>query len=183
MFRDFGIAFSRDVYASTYSPNWYHTFRQLGLSEEHWQEADRKWLDYFACEAPTMIPGAIAALEKLAKKNVIGALVTSGTRSRVVRELATFGVGERFAHVACGDDGHQRKPHPEALNVCLSRIGVQPEEAAYVGDSAEDIMMSRAAGVFAVGVHGTYPNHDSLSAAAPDLLVDSVERAIDELLG
>ena len=182
MFGDFGIAFDRDVYSSTYSPNWYHTFRTLGLHEQHWAEADRKWLEYFACETPRLIPGAVEALRKLDEHNVIGALVTSGTRSRVVRELANFGLERHFVHVACGDDGHQRKPHPEALTRCLEEIGVRAAEAAYVGDSAEDIMMSRAAGVYAVGVRGTYPNHQSLAAAEPDLLVDSAQAAVDALL-
>ena len=182
VFGDFGIDFSRELYSSTYSPNWYHTFRILGLPEQHWPEADRKWLDYFACESPHLIPGAVEALQRLTRHNIIGALVTGGSRSRVERELAKFGLNDHFVHVLCGDDGHERKPHPEALNECLSRIGVDPAEAAYVGDSAEDVMMSRAAGVFAVGVRGTYPNYEALSAASPDLLVESVEEAVDALL-
>ena len=68
------------------------------------------------------------------------------------------------------------------LRVCLDRIGVAPEHAAYIGDSAEDVMMARAAGVFCVGVRGTYPNHDTLVAASPDFVAESIAGAVEHAL-
>ena len=183
MFAEFGIAFDRQIYASTYSPAWQHTYRCVSLPEEHWPDADRKWLEYFEQEgmAP-MIDGAADALRLLDERNVLRGIVTSGTRRRVVRELAAHRIDHHFQHVVCGDDGPRRKPDPEALRVCLDRIGVAPHEAVYVGDSAEDVMMARAAGVFAVGVKGTYPNHSTLEAAEPDFVAESIVEAVDRLL-
>ena len=57
MFSEFGIEFSRETYASTYSPNWYHTFQRVGLPEDRWPEADRLWIENFACESPQLIDG------------------------------------------------------------------------------------------------------------------------------
>jgi phosphoglycolate phosphatase-like HAD superfamily hydrolase len=65
-----------------------------------------------------------------------------------VRMFADFGIPFDREIYVCGDDGPRRKPDPEALRVCLDRLGVAPEDAAYVGDSAEDVMMARAARVF-----------------------------------
>ena len=184
MFGEFGIPFDRDIYARTYSPAWQHTYRCVALPEDRWPEADRKWLEYFEQESTApMIDGATQALDVLARRRVIRGIVTSGTRRRIVRELALHGVDHHFSHVVCGDDGPKRKPDPEALRVCLDRLGVAPEDAAYIGDSAEDVMMARAAGVFCVGVRGTYPNHDTLVAAGPDFVAGSVVEAVQHLLG
>ena len=184
MFADFGIHFDRDIYASTYSPAWQHTYRCLNLPEERWVEADGKWLSYFEEEmmAP-LIDGAAGALETLARRKVMSGIVTSGTRGRIVRELAALRVDHHFTQVVCGDDGPLRKPAPDALLFCLERMGIRPEEAAYVGDSAEDIQMARAANVRSVAVRGPYPNHDSLVAASADFIAHSLGHAIDHLLG
>ena len=183
MFAEYGITFGRDLYASTYSPAWQHTYRSVQLAEENWPEADRKWLHYFEQEPiARMIDGVPDALQLLATRNVACGIVTSGTRSRVVRELVAHGVDHHFAGVVCGDDGPRRKPDPEALRVCLDSLGVEPSEAAYIGDSAEDVMMAHAAGVFCVGVRGTYPNHDTLVAALPDYVASSLSEAVHHVV-
>jgi len=183
MFADYDIQFDREVYAATYSPSWHFTYRAVQLPEEHWTEADRKWLGYFDQEQLCdLIGGVKSSLERLAARNVARGLVTNGSRIRVLRELAAHGIDHHFTEIVCGDDGIRRKPDPDALLLCLERLGIPPQEAAYIGDAAEDMMMARAAGVFAIGVRGTYPNHDSLAAARPDLMADSLEHAIGHLL-
>ena len=84
--------------------------------------------------------------------------------------------------MVCGGETRERKPHPEPLLVALEKLGVPPEEAVYVGDSPEDVTMARAAGVFAVGIPGGFPNREALEASAPDLLSPSLEAALRELV-
>jgi phosphoglycolate phosphatase-like HAD superfamily hydrolase len=43
--------------------------------------------------------------------------------------------------------------------------------------------MARAAGVFAVGIPGGFPNHETLAASGPDALVASLDAALAALLG
>lgn len=46
---------------------------------------------------------------------------------------------------------HQRKPNPDVLLEICQRERIEREEAAYVGDSlAKDVLMAKAAGVFAI---------------------------------
>jgi pyrophosphatase PpaX len=182
MFADFGIPFDRRRYAETYSPNWYHTFRCVGLEKTHWSVADEKWLSYFAEEQVQLVPDAISTLEDLAARNLPAGIVTSGSRPRIERELLAHQVAHRFHTVVCGTDIVEKKPHPEALLLCLDRMGVTAENAAYIGDSPEDVLMARAAKVRAVAVRGAYPNVAALEAAGPDLIVGSVSEAIGALL-
>ena len=182
IFTDFGIPFDRDAYARTYSPNWYHTFECVGLPRERWSDADERWLAYFAEETVALIDGVREALDALGQRGIRRGIVTSGGRDRVSRELAAHGVHEHFEQVVYGNETERRKPHPDALHLCLERLGVPPQEAAYVGDSPEDVLMARAANVFAVAVPGGYPNRAALEAAEPNAMAENVGRAVALLL-
>src|SRR6185369_6218399 len=112
----------------TYSPNWYHTFRCLGLSEEHWDEADRRWLTFFAEEKVEMIDGAAEVVRALTARGIAAAVVTSGSRERVIREIHAHGLAPHFAQCVFGSDVENKKPHPEALLLCLERMGIEPKD-------------------------------------------------------
>ncbi len=175
LFESFSLPFDRETYARTYSPNWYHTFRCLDLPEEHWSEADRRWLAFFAEETVALIDGAAEVITTLAARGIATSVVTSGSRERVVREIDAHGLSQHLRHPVFGTDVENKKPHPEALLLCLERLSVKPADAVYVGDSAEDIAMARAAGVCSVAVPGPYPNHDSLHAANADVTLRSLK--------
>jgi HAD superfamily hydrolase (TIGR01549 family) len=181
-FADYGIHFDRTTYADTYSPDWHHTYRCVQLAEERWTEADKKWLDYFRDESATLIDGATEALDLLASQAIVRALVTSATRSRIERETVALGVHHHFSQAVCGDDGPRRKPDPEALLVCLDRLDIGPREAIYIGDTPADVLMAKAAGVFAIAVPGPYPIGDALRASRPDLLARSLREALQHVL-
>jgi phosphoglycolate phosphatase len=75
-----------------------------------------------------------------------------------------------------------KKPRPEPLLLALERLEVDAADAAYVGDSPEDVLMTRAAGAFAVAIPGGFPNHRALEAATPDARAESLEAAVALLL-
>lgn len=181
-FAELGIAYDRAEYERTYSPDWYHTFRCVGLPQERWADADAKWLACFAEERVALHAGTREFLDALEVRRIARAIVTSGGRERVTRELAAHGIDGHFAHVVGGDEVTRRKPHPEAMHVCLERLGVAAGEAVYVGDSPEDVLMARAAGVYAVAVAGGYPNRSALAAANPDLFAGDLSEAMSLLL-
>jgi HAD superfamily hydrolase (TIGR01549 family) len=178
VFREFEIAFDRDSYARTYSPNWYDTFRALGLPEHRWPAADERWLHHFLAETTTLMNGALDVVQQLADAGVEIGVVTSGSRNRVTREMEAHGVAPLVRASVFGTDVVQKKPHPEALLRCLEAMGVAADEAAYVGDSPEDVMMARAANVFAVAVPGGYPNRDALLAARPDAVLAALRDVV-----
>lgn len=181
-FAEYGIEFDRDAYARTYAPCGDDMFRALGLPEERWREADDRWLANFAGETVDLLPGARESLQLVAERGLARGIVTSGTRARVLRELVEHALDPHFAHVTCGGDTPNRKPHPEPLLTCLARLGVAPAHAAYIGDSPEDVMMAKAAGVYVIGITGPYPNREALRASRPDHVAESVLDAVRRLL-
>jgi HAD superfamily hydrolase (TIGR01549 family) len=182
LFDSYGIGFDRDLFGRTYSPNWHRTYEAVGLAPDRWPEADQRWLEHYCAEESRLVPGAREALRRLEEAGVPQGLVTSGDRTRVSRELSALGVERYFGAVVCGGDTRNRKPHPEALLLALGRMGVRPGEAAYVGDSPEDVEMARAAGVRAVGVPGGFPNREALAASRPDVMAPDVLGAVNALV-
>jgi HAD superfamily hydrolase (TIGR01549 family) len=183
LFAHYGITYERRLFALTYSPAWQRTYRAVGLPEEHWPEADERWLALYAGETSALLPGARPALEALDAAGLLLGLVTSGDRSRVTGELRELGVSHLFQAVVCGGDLPAKKPRPEPLLMALDLLAVRPEEIAYVGDSPEDIQMTKTAGGFAVAIPGGFPNHEALAASGPDAHARDLGEAVALLLG
>jgi HAD superfamily hydrolase (TIGR01549 family) len=183
VFAAYGIAFDEETFERTYSPDWYRTYEGVGLPREAWAEADARWIQLYETEPSRLLPGAREALARLAGLGIAQGLVSSGESQRVRREIVALGVASWFGAVVCGGETARRKPDPEPLLLALERLGVAPAEAAYVGDSPEDVEMARAAGAFAVGIPGGFPNRRALEAARPQVLSPDLMSAVDELLG
>jgi len=183
VFASFGLLFDRERFRATYSPEWTRTYTAVGLPRDLWEEADRRWLSSYAREASELLPDAVATLERIGARRLAQGIVSSGEGARVRGELQAFGIARFFDAVVCADEAGRKKPHPDPLLLALSQLGVAPSEAAYVGDSPEDVEMARAAGAYAVGIPGGFPNREALRAAAPDLLAESLPVAVDRLLG
>jgi HAD superfamily hydrolase (TIGR01509 family) len=182
LFESYRIPFDRERFQQTYSPEWYRTYTALGLPRECWDEADQRWLGFYAREENVVLAGVREALRQLQQEGLALGIVTSGTGRRVAREVQGLGLPDLFKVVVSADDVQKRKPDPEPLVQGLAKLGVPAAEAAYVGDSPEDVEMARAAGVYVIGVPGPFPNREELKASGPDLLRDSLEAAVAALL-
>jgi HAD superfamily hydrolase (TIGR01509 family) len=183
VFARFGIDYDHALFEKTYAPDWYRTYEDLGLPPERWSEADDGWLACYASEPSVLLPGAKEALEAFAAAGLVQGLVSSGDPVRVRTEIEALGVARHFATVVCGGETAGRKPHPEPLLLALGRLSVGPEHSAYVGDSPEDVLMAKAAGAYAIGVPGGFPNRDALAAAEPHLLAPDLAGAVAALVG
>jgi pyrophosphatase PpaX len=182
LFQGYGIPFDRRRFEETYAPDWYATYRALGLAAELWAEADARWMAEYAREERRLLPGAREALERARALGLALGLVTSGSRARVLAELEAFAIRGLFTAVVCAEDVARRKPDPEGLVLALAHVGARAAEAAYVGDSPEDVAMAKASGVISVGIPGGFPNRHLLTASTPDVLAGSLADALRVLV-
>jgi phosphoglycolate phosphatase-like HAD superfamily hydrolase len=125
---------------------------------QHWPDVLR--------EHVTVFPGIGATLELLAAAGLKLAIYT-GSQGESLPPLEQSGLMRHFDLVLTSAHVAQRKPHPEGLIRCLEALGVSPEEAAYVGDSVQDIQAARAAGMTAIGVLSGTADSALLAAAGP----------------
>lgn len=182
LFQGFGLPFERADFERTYSPDWRRTYVGVGLPRDRWADADAEFVRLYAEAPPGLLPGAADALGRLAAAGLRLGVVTSGDRRRVEADIARTGLDGLFASLVCGTDLRHKKPHPQGLLLGLGELGVEPREAAYVGDSPEDVEMARAAGALSLGVPGGFPNREALVASRPDVLTDSLAEAARALV-
>jgi HAD superfamily hydrolase (TIGR01509 family) len=171
VFEHFGIPTNERHFMATYSPNWYQTYRRVGLPEESWTTADRIWLEAYHREPPELYPFARKTLETLKERGYDMGLVTSGNRKRVSEELERYGLKEFFSARVYFEDTQEKKPHPAPLLTALEQMRISAAKSAYVGDRPEDIFMGRRTGAFTVAVVSSYVSRQELEAARPDLIV------------
>ncbi|HET7571682.1 MAG TPA: HAD-IA family hydrolase [Gaiellaceae bacterium] len=109
-------------------------------------------------------------------------IVTAKRRSTVELAFARVPVGHLFETVVGGDETERHKPDPEPLLLAAERMGADPAESAYVGDSPFDIRAAKAAGMHAVAVTwGRIHDRSRLEAEAPDAIVDTAEELYEAL--
>lgn len=174
VFTGLQLPFDQSAYVQHYSPNWYLFYQRLGVPKDRWDEADHLWLKHYAHETPQERPGASEVLTSIRASHRALGLVTSGDRSRVVRDLERMSWTALFDVVVCGGDVSERKPHPAALHHALAQLGRRPSAAAYVGDTIEDVAMGKAVGVTTIAITGGFSSREALELSGPDLLIESL---------
>ncbi|MGH2977553.1 MAG: HAD family hydrolase, partial [Gaiellaceae bacterium] len=103
-------------------------------------------------------------------------VVTAKRRATVELAFAAVPLGHLLDTVVGGDETERHKPDPEPLLLGAERLGADPKETAYVGDSPFDVRAAKAAGMFAVAVTwGRIHERERLEAEAPDAIVDTAE--------
>jgi pyrophosphatase PpaX len=107
-------------------------------------------------------------------------IVTAKRRSTVELAFDRVPLGHLFEAIVGGDETERHKPDPAPLLLAAERIGADPADTAYVGDSPFDVRAAKAAEMFAVAVTwGRIHERERLEAEEPDAIVDTAE----ELLG
>jgi len=178
-FSELGVPFARNVYEAAYSPNWYSTYEALGLPKEKWQTADDLWIQHYGDQSAELIDGAGATLLSLHRNGYQLGVVTSGSRSRVCREIEQSVLSEAFAVIVCNEDIVNKKPDPEGLERAMRALSVSSAECAYVGDAPEDIEMGRSGNVVTIGVRSAYPSSSRLLSAKPDIYLERMTELLD----
>ena len=173
MFTALGMNWSMEELKRHYSPNWHRVYRAALLPRAKWPEADRLWMKFYKKQQPEMQPGALRVLRALERRFLL-ALVSSGNRSRVLRQLREQEIAAMFRTKVCSEDAPHRKPHPAPMRIALDRLRIAPEVCVYIGDAPEDIEMAHRAGVRAIGVLGGSPVPQRLRGASPDALIETI---------
>ena len=88
--------------------------------------------------------------------------------------VQALGMKDFFAQVYGGNSFPTKKPDPLGAQKLLKEIVCNPQEAVMIGDSANDVLTGRNAGLWTVGVnYGFAPQ--TLDLTPPDIRVDSVQ--------
>lgn len=155
MLRTVGIEMQREGFVlpdDMKRPQW--TFRRmysaLGLDEvtcealvEH---LDSTHLErHLWCGVDPEVP---RVLDELKRQGLLLAVISNTEDGRLIDSLDASGITDRFALLIDSHLVGHRKPDAAIFRLALARLELEPDEAAYVGDSyAHDALPARAIGL------------------------------------
>ncbi len=122
------------------------------------------------CDASTLFPNTVAALDRLEADGVRLAVCTNKVEVHARRLLEAFGIANRFAAICGRDTFPYSKPDPRHLTLTIAEAGGDPARAVMVGDSRTDVATARAAGIPVVAVTFGYTDIP-VSELGPDVVI------------
>ena len=127
-------------------------------------------------------PGMEDVLVRLHAEGRRLGVVTAKRRATVELAFASVPIAHLFQTVVGGDETETHKPDPEPLLLAAERMGADPAQTAYVGDSPFDILAAKAAGMYSIAVTwGRIHDRARLEQAEPDVIVDRAEELLEHV--
>jgi HAD superfamily hydrolase (TIGR01509 family) len=121
-------------------------------------------------------PGAIELVERL--RGRIPLALASNSQGMLVRTaLETARLTDAFDAIVTSDDVAEAKPAPDIYLVACERLGVLPEDALALEDTASGIAAAKAAGLACIAV----PQFAETDVSAADRVIDSLEELLAEV--
>ncbi len=133
-----------------------------------------------------VIPGAIAALERIKAANIDLLVMTLRRTSELNAAFAQYNLGRFFPHHHryCLTDCHQRVEVQDKTNSMaqsLADLGTE-EHTWMIGDTETDIIAAQAHKIKVIGVTSGVRNHAQLAKYQPDAIVPNLAAAVDLIL-
>ena len=125
--------------------------------------------------------GIVPLMQKLRDKGVKLAVI-SNKQDTAVKPLA-----EKYfpglLEIAVGESAEvRRKPNPDAVLAALRHIGVEREDAIYVGDTEVDLQTARNAGMECASVDWGFRTREQLVEIGAEHIFDTVQELEEYLL-
>lgn len=126
-------------------------------------------------------PGLVPALDRLEQAGFRLAVCTNKLEGLARRLLNGLGLTSRFATITGGDTFAVRKPDATHLLETVRLAGGDPGRTVMIGDSLNDVLVARNAGVPSIGVPFGYSDV-AIAALEPNHVIDSFDDLHPELV-
>ncbi len=118
-------------------------------------------------------------LTELERRGLVLTGATNKPRRYTEKLLRDVGLLHFFPHIFTPDDVANRKPAPDIILRALEVTETLPEDALFVGDTDNDILAGKAAGVWTCGVTYGYGPREIFVRLRPDFLIDRPTELLD----
>lgn len=132
----------------------YQVLTRKNNSEEAAQFSSlfRKKADEVMVANTCLYDGILEILTKLKKDGLQIGIVTTKFHYRIEQILEKFHAVDLIDFIIGAEDVRKAKPSPEGLLHMVKRMGLNPEDILYVGDSVVDVKTAERAGIAFAGV-------------------------------
>ncbi len=144
------------------------------------REAGRLFADAYAAHVhvhSTLYPGVDQALDLFARWCPL-ICITNKPMRFTLPLLESIGLARKFALILAGDSFEEKKPHPRAIWHALQHFAVEPAQSVMIGDSRNDVLAARAAGVRCIVLGWGYNHGEPLEECSPDWIVNSISELL-----
>lgn len=144
-----------------------------------------RFLTYYEAHSTVLthpFAGVVETLIRLKQRGVLLAVCTNKPSAATVEILRALELEQYFAVVVGGDDTPALKPNPAHIDAVLTRLGVAREDAVMVGDSINDVLAAKGAGLPCIVVSFGY-SRTPVADLGADLVVDEFSIIGDAVLG
>lgn len=124
--------------------------------------------------------GILALIAALKEQGVVCA-VLSNKNDDAVAALCEAHFPDCFAFTQGMCPGVAPKPAPDALFALCTRMGIEPKDAVYIGDSEVDVETAQAAGMRLVAVTWGFRNREMLAEAGAEDMIDAPRELLERL--
>jgi pyrophosphatase PpaX len=150
---------------------------------QHWEEGLQLWFEIYEklhVECPAPFPGIENALQFLKEHGISLAVVTGKVAYTATYTLNYLGIAHYFDHVEVGDANKVVKA--AAMHKILAAWKIEPQYAAYIGDTYSDMEQATLAGVLPLGAAwGTTATLDHPGSTLQATTFSTVQSFIDWL--
>ena len=124
-------------------------------------------------------PGVVEMLQTLSGKRL--AVISNKSQEFTVPLLETLHLAHYFEIIIGGNAGYPAKPDPAAVKAVLEKTGVPTDKALITGDSPNDILAGRAAGISTCAALYGYRPQSELMELKPDFSIRQAAELIEIL--
>ncbi len=149
------------------------------LNHTYFKTALSIFLDHYEknCTNRTILyPGVKETLQKLRHKKLA---IATNKPERFVRPIIEHLGIDYFDALVGGDTLPTKKPDPAMLHHICETLGTK--DAIMIGDSANDILAAKAAGLPSIAITHGYNQGEDLAKLKPDYIVDRFEEILEIL--
>ncbi len=147
------------------------------INEDEYKKAYKIFMEHYKnnlCVNTKLYPGAKEILKYFKDKKK--AIITNKPYEFVSPILKELGIEKYFELILGGDSLSEKKPSPLPLLVACERLGTSKENAIMVGDSKNDILAAKAAGIKSVAITHGYSQGVDIKSLGADFVINELSQ-------
>ena len=124
-----------------------------GITFDHQKLNNQRRKRYLSLiDANPLMAGVVDYIDAAERDGLGLGIASSSDRKWIINHLTIRGLAARFSTVISRDDVERAKPAPDLFLAAVDALGVRPDEAIAIEDSANGVTAAKQAGLYTVVV-------------------------------
>jgi HAD superfamily hydrolase (TIGR01509 family) len=144
-------------------------------------EYRKRYTEIIMSEGLVVPEGVQKLLNELKKINMPISIATGGSKKSTGLTLEKTGLASEFEIVVTSDEVAKGKPDPEIFLLAAQRMNIHPHKCLVIGDSINDVLGAKAAGMKVIAITDDFYSRDP-ALASPDIEVKEFKEITLEMI-